>query len=87
MSQKRWDIEVLFFTPPLMMQGPIWFKGPVIRIGRNPGPGEMSLSSYQGVAELHATIEAYDGQTIMLSAIEPYEVRVAPHANVDWRHV
>ena len=87
MSQKRWDIEVLFFTPPLMMQGPIWYKGPVIRIGRNPGPGEMNLSSYQGVAELHATIEAYDGLTIMLSAIEPYEVRVAPHENVDWNHV
>ena len=87
MSQKRWDIEVLFFTPPLMMQGPIWFKGPVVRIGRNPGAGEMNLSSYQGVAELHATIEAYDGQTIKLSAIEPYEVRVAPHDRVDWRHV
>ena len=87
MSQKRWDIEVLFFTPPLMMQGPIWYKGPVVRMGRNPGAGEMNLSSYQGVAELHATIEAYDGQTIMLSAIEPYEVRVAPHENVDWRHV
>ena len=79
MSQKRWDVEVLFFSGPLAMQGPIWYQGPVIRIGRNPGTGGMNLGSYQGVAALHATIEAYEGHTIMISPIEPNVVRVAPH--------
>ena len=87
MSQKRWDVEVLFFSGPLAMQGPIWYQGPVIRIGRNPGAGGMNLGSYQGVAELHATIESYEGHTIKLSPVEPNVVRVAPHENVNWSHV
>ncbi|MBM74233.1 MAG: hypothetical protein CMK59_02425 [Proteobacteria bacterium] len=87
MAQERWDIEVLFLNGPLSKQGPMWFQGPVVRIGKQPGVSGMSLRSYQGVATVHATIQAYSGAQITLSGIEPHEVRVANHERVNWAQV
>ena len=87
MARERWDIEVLFLNGPLSKQGPMWFQGPVIRMGKQPGVSGMSLRSYQGVATVHATIQAYNGSQITLSGIEPHEVRVANHERVNWAQV
>ena len=87
MAQERWDIEVLFLNGPLSMQSSIWYQGPVVRMGKRPGADGMNLQSYQGVATIHATIQAYDGNRVVLSHIEPHAVRVATHEKVNWNQV
>ena len=71
MSQERWDIEILFLNGPLSMQASLWFQGPLVRIGKRPGADGMGLQSYPGVATVHATIQAYDGNRVVLSHIDP----------------
>jgi hypothetical protein len=87
MSQERWDIEILFLNGPLSMQASLWFQGPLVRIGKRPGADGMGLQSYPGVATVHATIQAYDGNRVVLSHIDPHAVRVATHEKVNWNQV
>ena len=42
------------------MRASLWFQGPLVRIGKRAGADGMNLQSYQGVATVHATIQAYD---------------------------
>ena len=68
-------------------QLPTWYKGPVIRLGRDPGPDGIALTQFRGVAAHHATITAYDGQSVQITAIGAHIVRVASHMNEDWSQV
>ena len=87
MAQERWDVEVLFLNGPLSMRASLWFQGPLVRIGKRAGADGMNLQSYQGVATVHATIQAYDGNRVVLSHIDPHAVRVATHEKVNWNQV
>ena len=60
MSQERWDIVLRFLSGPLALQGDLVLRGPVVRLGANPGPGGLSLDGYRGVDDRQAVITAYD---------------------------
>ncbi len=87
MSQERWDIVIRFLNGPLLYQGDIVLRGPVIRLGNNPGPGGLKLEGYRALDDRHAVISAYEGGTIQIAAVGPNQVRNAPHENVDWSNV
>lgn len=84
MSQERWDVVLRVLDGPLALQGEIVCRGPVIRMGANPGPGGLDLSAYRGLDDRQAVISAYDGSTVQLAPVGSNQVRMAPHANVDW---
>ncbi len=82
---QRWDIVVRVTEGPLADAGEQTFRGPVVRVGADPGPGGLSLSGYRGVDARHATLSAYGGASATVAPVGANPVRVAPHANVDWR--
>ena len=87
MSQERWDIVLRFLDGPLAFQGDVVCRGPVVRMGANPGPGGLRLDGYRGLDNRQATITAYDGATVSIAAVGANPVRVAPHENVDWNEI
>lgn len=87
MSQERWDVVLRFLDGPLSYQGDIVSRGPVIRMGANPGPGGLVLDGYRGLDSVQATITAYDGGTVAITPMGRNQVRVAPHENVDWAEI
>lgn len=79
---------VLRFTSgPLSYQGDFVARGPVVRMGRNPGPGGLKLDGYRGLDERQAVVTAYDGGTVAIAPVGANQVRVAPHENVDWNEL
>lgn len=87
MSQERWDIVLRFLSGPLALQGDLVLRGPVVRLGANPGPGGLSLDGYRGVDDRQAVITAYDGGTVSVAPVGKNQVRVNTHENVDWESV
>lgn len=88
MPNKRWDIELDFLDGPMSKYGARWYQGDrSIELGRRPSPGGVDLSSYLGVADVHARIQAYSGNKVSLSPIQHHEIRVAEHENVDWNNI
>lgn len=87
MSQERWDVVLRFLNGPLMYQGDVVLRGPVVRIGSNPGPGGLKLEGYRALDDRHAVISAYQGGTIQVAPVGPNQVRMAPHENVDWETI
>jgi hypothetical protein len=87
MSQERWDVVLRYLDGPLAMQPEHVYRGPVVRLGANPGPGGVALQGYRGLNGRHAVITAYDGGSVAIDAVGSAQVRVAPHANVDWADV
>ena len=61
MGQERWDIVLRFLDGPMAAQGDETCRGPVVRIGSNPGPGGLKLTGYRGLDDRQAVITAYDG--------------------------
>ena len=57
---ERFDIRLRFLNGPLKFQGEVEHRGPVVRLGAEPGPGELKLDGYRGLEARHATITAYD---------------------------
>ncbi len=84
MSQERWDVVLRFLDGPLAYQGDLVLRGPVVRIGSNPGPGGLKLEGYRALDDRHAVISAYQGGTVQIAQVGPNQVRMAPHENVDW---
>lgn len=84
--QERWDIEVLFRNGSLMTHRPYVFKGPQVTIGSNPGVGGMQLNSPM-IAPIHARIDCYSGNQILIHPIQHNEVRVATHESEDWNRI
>jgi hypothetical protein len=87
MSQERWDVVIRYLDGPLATQAEQVYRGPVVRIGANPGPGGVTLQGYRGLNGRHAVITAYDGGSVAIDAVGNAQVRVAPHANQDWADV
>ena len=84
MSQERWDVILRFIDGPLSYQGEVTCRGPVVRLGANPGPGEMRLSGYRGLDDRHAVITCYEGGKITISPVGENQVRVGPHEFTEW---
>jgi hypothetical protein len=87
MSQERWDVVVRYLDGPMATQPEQVYRGPVVRIGANPGPGGAALEGYRGLNGRHAVITAYDGGRVAIDAVGNAQVRVAPHGNLDWSEV
>jgi len=87
MSQERWDVVIYFPDGPMALQGDIVCRGPVIRIGSNPGPGGLKVEGYRGLDDRQAVITAYDGSSVSIAPVGNNQVRMAPHTNVDWQTV
>ncbi len=86
-SQERWFVVLKFLNGPLSFQGDMPIRGPVIRLGANPGPGGLRLEGYRGLDDRQAVITAYDGGTASVAPVGPNQVRMAPHEHVDWTEV
>lgn len=87
MSLERWDVALRFVDGPLAWQSDQVLRGPVIRIGANPGPGGLRLDGYRGLDDRHAVITAYDGSTVSIAPVGPNQVRTAEHQHVDWNAI
>lgn len=87
MSQERWDIVLRFLQGPMSYHGDVVCRGPVVRMGANPGPGGLRIEGYRGLDDRQAVITAYDGGTVAIAPVGSNQVRVAPHPNVDWGEV
>lgn len=87
MTMARWDVALRFLNGPLALQEDQVLRGPVIRMGANPGPGGLRLDGYRGLDDRHAVITAYDGGTVAIAAVGPNQVRTAEHQHVDWNSV
>jgi len=86
-SQERWFVLLKFQNGPLAYQGDMALRGPVIRLGANPGPGGLKLEGYRGLDDRQAVPTAYDGGTASVAPVGPNQVRMAPHEHVDWNEV
>ncbi|MDP2314745.1 MAG: hypothetical protein Q8P41_17710 [Pseudomonadota bacterium] len=86
-SQERWFVILKFQNGPLSFQGEMPLRGPVIRLGANPGPGGLKLEGYRGLDDRQAVLTAYDGGTASVAPVGPNQVRMAPHEHVDWNEV
>lgn len=87
MSQERWDVVIRFVEGPLSYQGDMVCRGPVVRIGANPGPGGLKVEGYRGLDDRQAVITAYDGSTVAIAPVGSNQVRVAPHQHVEWEEI
>lgn len=85
--QERWDVVVRVLNGPLMSVGEQVYRGPIVRIGANPGPGGVQLTGYRGLDARQCTITAYAGGTAAVSPVGTNQVRLAPHANVNWKDI
>lgn len=86
-TQERWDIAIKALNGPLVALGEQVFRGPVVRIGANPGPGGLQLNGYRGLDARHCVITAYTGGTASVAPVGTNQVRLAPHPNVNWREI
>lgn len=87
MSQQRWDVALVCLNGPLSGMGEQVFRGPVVRIGAEPGPGGFKLAGYRGLDKRHAVIQAYDHGTASIAPVGTNQVRMAPHAHVNWKEI
>jgi len=87
MSQERWDVLVRFVDGPLSFQGVVTARGPVVRIGANPGPGGLKTEGYRGLDDRHAVITCYDGGAVSIAPVGGNPVRVGPHEFVQWEEL
>jgi len=86
-SQERWDVVLSILEGPLSYQGDLVCRGPVVRMGADPGPGGVRLEGYRGLDARQAVITAYDGGSVAIAPVGANQVRVAPHENVDWAEI
>ncbi|MED5371647.1 MAG: hypothetical protein VX899_11570 [Myxococcota bacterium] len=86
-SRERWDVVLYFAEGPMSLRGDIVCRGPVVRMGANPGPGGLKIEGYRGLDDRQAVISAYDGATVSIAPVGSNQVRVSPHPHVDWREI
>ena len=87
MSQERWDVVVQVLNGSMKVLGEQTLRGPVVRIGADPGPGGFKLNGYRGLDARQAVITAYDGGTASVAPVGRAQVRMAPHAHVNWKEI
>lgn len=86
-TQERWDVVLVILSGPLRSNVEHVYRGPIVRIGHNPGPGGVQLTGYRGLDARQCTITAYDGGTAEISPVGTNQVRIAPHPNVNWNNI
>jgi len=87
MSQERWDVDLKVLNGPMGSLGTQVKRGPVIRIGTNPGPTGFRLSGYRGVDARHCVVTIYGEGEATVAPVGTNQVRAASHAHVDWSHI
>lgn len=83
-QQERWDVVLKVLNGPLAAAGEQVVRGPVVRLGADPGPGGLKLGGYRGLDARQATITAYTGGSASVAPVGTNQVRLAPHPNVNW---
>ncbi len=86
-SPERWDVALKVLNGPLKDMGEQVFRGPVVRLGANPGPGGLQLNHYRGLDPRQCVITAYSGGTASVAPVGTNQVRLAPHPNVNWKEI
>ena len=86
-QQERWDVVLKLLNGPMKGVGEQKLRGPVIRLGANPGPGGVQLAGYRGLDARQCVITAYTGGTASVAPVGTNQVRLAPHSNVNWRDI
>ncbi|MEQ1505372.1 MAG: transglycosylase SLT domain-containing protein [Myxococcota bacterium] len=86
-DQERWDVALKVLNGPLAGAGEQVVRGPVVRIGADPGPGGLKLGGYRGLDARQCVITAYTGGTAAVAAVGTNQVRLAPHPNVAWADI
>lgn len=86
-TQERWDVVLRVLNGPQASLGDQTFRGPVVRVGGNPGPGGMRLTGYRGLDQRQCVVTAYDGGTVSVAPVGANQVRLAPHPNVQWKDI
>jgi hypothetical protein len=86
-QQERWDVVLQMLNGPMKAVGEQKLRGPVIRIGANPGPGGFALAGYRGLDARQCVITAYTGGTAAVAPVGTNQVRLASHSNVNWRNI
>ncbi|NCG17777.1 MAG: hypothetical protein GWP91_02025 [Rhodobacterales bacterium] len=86
-QQERWDVVLKAINGPQAVIGDQTYRGPVVRLGANPGPGGFKLTGYRGVDARQCVITAYDGGTISVAPVGNNQIRMAPHAHVNWKDI
>ena len=88
MSQtERWDCVFEILRGPMAGSGPYTLRGPIIRLGSNPGPGGLRLVGYRGLDARQCVVSAYTGGSASIAPVGTNQVRVAPHPNVKWKEM
>ena len=87
MSQERWDVDLKVLNGPMASLGVQVRRGPVVRIGVNPGPTGFALSGYRGVDARHCVITIYGEGEATVAPVGSNQVRAAPHPHVDWSNI
>ena len=87
MSQERWLVVLRVVNGPLAAMGPQTFRGPIVRIGANPGPGGFKLTGYRGLDARQCVISVYDSATAQVTPVGTNQVRQAPHDQVKWKDI
>lgn len=85
--QQRWDVALKVLNGPLASAGEQVIRGPVVRIGADPGPGGLKLGGYRGLDARQCVITAYDAGTASVAPVGTNQVRLAPHSNVSWADI
>ncbi len=84
-QQERWDVVLNMLNGPMKGIGEQKLRGPVVRIGANPGPGGFTLTGYRGLDARQCVVTVYSGGAASVAPVGTNQVRMAPHSNVNWR--
>ncbi|MEZ4234758.1 MAG: transglycosylase SLT domain-containing protein [Myxococcota bacterium] len=85
--QERWDVALKVLNGPMAALGEQVLRGPVVRLGADPGPGGLKLGGYRGIDARQCVITAYTGGSAAVAPVGTHQVRLAPHANVAWADI
>ncbi|TNE91760.1 MAG: hypothetical protein EP330_04290 [Deltaproteobacteria bacterium] len=87
MAQERWDVVLEVLDGPMASMGEQTLRGPVVRLGSNPGPGGFKFNGYRGLDARHAVISAYAEGEATIAPVGSNQVRMAPHPHVRWKDI
>lgn len=87
MAQERWDVVIEVLDGPMSAMGEQTLRGPVVRLGSNPGSGGFKFNGYRGLDARHAVISAYAEGEATIAPVGSNQVRMAPHAHVRWKDI
>jgi len=87
LTRERWDLVLKVLDGPLAAYGEQVYKGPVVRLGANPGAGGLKFTGYRGLDARQAVFSVYEEGDASVAPVGTAQVRMAPHANVNWKEI